>query len=647
MLELVSVGVVLALYLCQVRARTFFTPAYLHNPSTFLRDFAVAIHSDIVYVTLLGAIFGSAAMLLRNRPGHLRILRFILAAAVVLSVIVATFNVIAVVKLGRPLTYQWLYYSDFLLSLDANNALRALISWRRLLWAVTKGALVLLVGLGLARLLRPVASGPVARPLAIAAGASLGLFLLAASFLDGRTRLDRNKLANPVTYFIASAFATDEHPLLSRAPTRYGAEDFLPVGERPAPQGTGVAAGRGGSPIRNVVVFVMESVPAKYLGSYGGPPGITPVLDRVGQDAVRFTNMYAHVPSTVHSLVTLLLSVYNPLSFRLLTRESPAIGLPSLSGELKRLGFRTAFFNGSDNRFQRGDEFLDHRGFDLLRDYRSIPCSGDVLVASSEYWPLSDGTRDRCAVAALLEWVKPAAPAPFFALFWTMQTHYPYFAVDSELRVAPENPDLNRYLSALKESDRALGDLLDGLDRQGLLDATLVVVLGDHGEAFGEHSHWNHHLLYEEDLHVPFLLINAPRFHGQIDSTVGGIIDVAPTILDLLGHAPPPGWQGRSLFERDRTGRVYFFSPYSDVFFGYREGSRKLIYGAGTGVAQLYDLESDPGESVDLAAQNPEEVRTRRERLAAWVQYQARFYRDVKARQDSAHCCGGDGSKDH
>jgi arylsulfatase A-like enzyme len=189
---------------------------------------------------------------------------------------------------------------------------------------------------------------------------------------------------------------------------------------------------------------------------------------------------------------------------------------------------------------------------------------------------------------------------------------------------------MNRYLSALRETDRALGQLLAALARQQVLDSTLVVVVGDHGEAFGQHGHYVHGVdLYEEEVHVPLMLINRRLFHGETDSTLGGLLDVAPTILDLLGRAPPASWQGRSLFDGDRTGRVYLFTSRSKVLFGYREGSRKLIYDAGANTTELYDLEADPGESVNVAGRSPGVALLGQQRLAAWVQFQRRFFQDV------------------
>jgi arylsulfatase A-like enzyme len=209
---------------------------------------------------------------------------------------------------------------------------------------------------------------------------------------------------------------------------------------------------------------------------------------------------------------------------------------------------------------------------------------------------------------------------------WTMMTHFPYFAAGDERDFHVSDRAFNRYLNALARGDEALGRLLLTLQERGLSDSTLVVVLGDHGETFGQHHQRGHGLkIYEENLHVPLLLICPPLFHGERLDTVGGLIDVAPTALRILGRRAPPVWQGRDLFGSDRTGRTYFYAPFSDNLFGFRDGNLKLIYSASYDQTEVYDLEADPGEQRNLAAESADFVRVGQQRLAAWAQYQDHF----------------------
>jgi arylsulfatase A-like enzyme len=623
--RIVGVGAVLGLYLAQLRVKQ----ALELSPGAARRDraanLAAAVLPDSLYAIGVTLAFGLLVWLARGRPAVRRLLGLGLLGLAGFSVLLALANLIALRKLGQPLSYQWLYYSDFLTGLDAYNVMAGLLSWSLLGRFAAKCAAVLCLGLlagwGLGALIR---TGRATTPLALGGGL-LALALPIDGWLARRTTLSPVQLANPVVFLVTSAWGSEGGSTLASMRSEVGPDDFLTVGQRaPAPSAFNGAAVRAG--VRNVILFVMESVPSRFLGSYGGPRGLTPELDRAAGQARIFTDVHAHVPSTVHSLVSLLLSTYPPHSLRILTREYPRVRLPSLSSELTERGYRDGFFNSADNRFQRSDEFLAARGFETVGDHRSLPCARQVFIASDHDWPFSDGTQDGCTVTALLDWAGRADARPFAAVMWTMQTHYPYFVSGPESRFAQAGTELNRYLSALHERDRALGDLLRGLERRELSRSTLVVVLGDHGEAFGEHAHTNHQRPYEEDLHIPLLLINPVLFHGERDSTPGGIIDVAPTVLDLLGLALPARWQGRSLFDPERSERVYFFAPFSSVFFGVLDGSRKLIFNATANTAELYDLARDPGELENLAPGAAGEVSAGRQRLTAWARYQEQYY---------------------
>jgi len=408
-----------------------------------------------------------------------------------------------------------------------------------------------------------------------------------------------------------------------------GPADFEP--HRGSSPSGGAVSPRAAGEIRNVVILVLESVPARYVEPFGGRFPVTPELKRQRPSSALFTNVYAHCPETSHSLVSLLLSIYPPMTYKSLTAERPEVPFPSLSSELKRRGYETAFFNAADNRYQRADRFLSHRAFDRIVDYRTVPCDAPVLAASRTDWPFLDGKDDLCVADASIAWIDSVRDRPFFAVVWTMMTHFPYFAAEPVTDFGVP-AGFNNYLNALRRADAALGRLLQALKERGLDRSTLVVVVGDHGEAFGEHGQFAHaRYLYEENVHVPLVLIHPDRFHGEESPAIGGLIDIAPTVLDALGFPPPPEWQGRSLWSADRSGRAYFFVSGSEHLFGLREGNRKAIYDAEADRFEVYDLAADPGETVNLAKEMPEAVRVWRNRLAAWAQYQSRMTRGLLA----------------
>jgi arylsulfatase A-like enzyme len=190
----------------------------------------------------------------------------------------------------------------------------------------------------------------------------------------------------------------------------------------------------------------------------------------------------------------------------------------------------------------------------------------------------------------------------------------------------PDDYDLGRYLNAIADVDRQLGRLFEGLRARGLDDETLVVVTGDHGEAFGDpHPTWGHGFrLYDEGVRVPLMIRSPTLFpRGRREATLGGHVDVNPTVLDVLGYEAPGEWEGRSLFLAGRPPRVYFYAANDHYLMGVREDDLKYVYNASSGRGQLFDLASDPDERHDVAAAHPEVCRRLRARLAAWRQHAA------------------------
>ena len=224
---------------------------------------------------------------------------------------------------------------------------------------------------------------------------------------------------------------------------------------------------------------------------------------------------------------------------------------------------------------------------------------------------------------------------PFFGLMWTGMTHFPYFIDRPEEEIAgATNGYHKRYLNALRRTDEAVGRVLDHLRDAGQLDSTLVVVVGDHGEAFGQHGTFGHASgVYDENVRVPLMLINPRLFRGEDREVVGGMVDVAPTILGQLNLPLPDRWQGRDLFTRGAGDRVYFFAPWTDARFGYREGHTKVTFNATRNSWEVYDLKADPGETKNLAAERTALTNEAAQRLAAWVQYQERYYRPLLTRK--------------
>jgi arylsulfatase A-like enzyme len=132
---------------------------------------------------------------------------------------------------------------------------------------------------------------------------------------------------------------------------------------------------------------------------------------------------------------------------------------------------------------------------------------------------------------------------------------------------------------------------------------------------------------------VPLVLWNPRLFAGGARSgTIVSHVDLAPTVLDLLGVAAPAGWQGRSAFAADRPPRAYFYAGKGEFLLGVREERWKYIVDASAGREMLFDLAADPTEQRDLASGDPARCRRLRQRLAAWVDFERRRLAAIEGR---------------
>ncbi len=519
-------------------------------------------------------------------------------------------NIAATRLLGEPVTKDWLIFSDIFNSTYMWETTRAMLSFGKVAIAII-GIAVFCIGTILFSIVINRS------PYKVLFVSLLGLgFAGTASTVGGH--IDHRKTANAAVAFVASVMREDTSAsrLADAADEARLPKDIVGIAdhvERPAvPEGQ----------IRNVVFFVMESTAARFVDGFGGEYGVTPNLAGVRSSAISFQQAYAHVPATNYALVALNAAIVPELSANSMTEYRPDMRIDSIAEELKARGLRTGFFSSPDVRFQNTDGFARYAGYDTVMDGGDWPCAFGLYHYDQDPDSLLDTSNDLCTVPAVMAWINEQPDTPFFATIWTGMTHYPYYA-GNDVRTYVEDDDLNKYLNALRIGDQAFGDLTAALESAGHLDDTLIVVLGDHGEAFGEHGTYSHgSAIYEENLHIPLLFVNRNLFSGQSSDIIAATSDIAPTVFDLMGIPAPASWQGASVFAQDRPDGTLFFAPWNGFQIGFRDGSRKFMTNAHTGATELYDLATDPNERNNLAPHEPEAVAAAQASLAAWIKTQ-------------------------
>jgi sulfatase-like protein len=370
---------------------------------------------------------------------------------------------------------------------------------------------------------------------------------------------------------------------------------------------------RGAAAGRNVIWIILESTAARFLTPYGASREVTPNLAALARDALVFDDAYAAYPESIKGLFSMLCA-RPPLAGREAAQHAqgrtPCTPLPAM---LRAAGYRTGLFHSGRFVYLGMREVVANRGFDALEDGASI---GGTFRSSF-------GVDEASTVRKLLAFVDGLpAGAPFFAVYSPIAGHHPYHAPGDGPRPFPEHTPTDAYANDLFAGDAAFGLLRGGMARRGLDDRTLYVVVGDHGEAFFEHEgNFAHTLfLYEENVRVPFIVAAPGAWRGvRRAPQLASLIDVAPTLLDLLGLrdrpiSPSPGGRGddgrsdvdggRSLLD-PRPRLVRFFTDQGLTQSALRDGRWKLIAEQASGRTRLYDLARDPGERHDVADAEP------------------------------------------
>lgn len=389
-------------------------------------------------------------------------------------------------------------------------------------------------------------------------------------------------------------------------------------------------------PLENLVLVVLESTGIRAVTGYPGAIDATPNLDRHAREmGLRISDVYAHAPSSAFSLASIIAGLEPDLRAESMTVDRDDLAIEGLATVMKARVGRAGYFDSSDKRFQNAGGFALRAGYDFVRDLHEWDCAtGGVMLADGGGEPM-DKAHDQCTFNAAMEWIGSEPGVPFFLTLWTGMAHYPYMPGNQPLAYV-EDPSHNDYLNAVRTSDEAFGALVEYLRARNLLETTLIVVVGDHGEAFGEHGQYGHATgLWEENLRVPLVLLNPQLFpEGRWAEHLASLTDIAPTITDLFALPTPESWHGSSLFAEGRPNGVFLFAPWAGLQLGFRQAERKFIYNANTGQTLLYDLAADPTEATDLSGTAPPALADAQASLSRWVKWQTAFRSAVAGPSD-------------
>ena len=389
--------------------------------------------------------------------------------------------------------------------------------------------------------------------------------------------------------------------------------------DRSGPAGRGAAAS---APL-NVLLITLDTTRADALGCYGQPLAASPQIDRLATEGVRFDQVVTSAPSTLPAHASILTGkqpyahgVRSNMGYVL------AAGNETLAEALGRHGYQTAAeiaapVIGSRTQLDQGfDHYRDLDAYDVVRKFATIP--GPTGPEPLEFIERAADDITRRG----LEFLRAGHDRPFFLWLHYFDAHQSYLPPQLYLQQVPESP----YHAEIRFIDHNVGRIASELVRLGLRDQTLVVITADHGEGLGEHGEHSHSFfVYDGTMRVPLIFWGAdavPR--GRVVTSLVRTIDIAPTILDLVGVPPLAEAQGvslRALLAGDRsdlalTGygeSIEFRTTFGSAILRFvRDGDWKYIHKV---EPELFDVRADPGERDNLASRHPEVVDQLRSRL--------------------------------
>jgi arylsulfatase A-like enzyme len=364
----------------------------------------------------------------------------------------------------------------------------------------------------------------------------------------------------------------------------------------------------------NVIMLSMESTGSISMKREGAVT--TPFFDKLAEDGLTFDQFHAPVPFSIKSIFAYHSGHYPVANMQAITDARPRVPLKALPQYFKDHGYRTALLHGGKFSFTRKTDFLAGRGYDVMYDAESLP---NRRRYEKVWWGIDDAAMFDHAKSFIKE-----SGDPFYLQLIPVLVHHPYNHIKHWKRQYEGKSDMDRYHELIRYEDQLLERFVGFLKEEGVYEDTILVIYGDHGEAFEQHKGNSIHsgFVYEENVHVPLLVANPELFGRQgVSHKVGTLPDLYPTLLDIMGWKHDYYGPGVSLFRDDPHRMIFFYAGLGGDKIGLKDGPYKFIYTPKQELMELYDLTKDPGEQTNIAEQERARVQYYRKRAAEWQQH--------------------------
>ena len=347
----------------------------------------------------------------------------------------------------------------------------------------------------------------------------------------------------------------------------------------------------------NVVMVIMESTGLRYPADrrFGKVP--MPFLLQLSRRSLELANHYSTSNTSPHSIFSLFSGLY-PMPRPRIYVFQKGLRYPTLFTLLPP-SYQTLLVTPGSLTYYYPKEFMAHRG---PRD-----AVGKEALPGKRTAPGTNLARHEAdTVSFFLDRLDRFGARPFFAVYYSFAPHWPYPVYGAPYDLFPCERRRNRgainqcrYFNNLHVLDMQLRRIHNHLQKRGLLDRTILLLVGDHGEAFGQHKkNWIHaHHSYNENLQVPAILYQPRLFKARRVTRATAHVDLFPTLLDAMGLPYNPLLvQGESLYQSAFSRRYIFTYGKENTLSSISRKGIKLQVSYRRGTCRAYDLARDPGE---------------------------------------------------
>lgn len=399
----------------------------------------------------------------------------------------------------------------------------------------------------------------------------------------------------------------------------------------------------------NVFFIMLESVSWNHYGFMGyARQDITPSLDALARNSLIFPRTYACANHSNYSQTSVHSSQYPLRSTHLDQFEKIDYPKVMLFDILSAAGYQTAFISAQNEEWQGMKKFIFSN-----TELQYFLHSKDELGLNIGIETKID---DALVATRALEYLETRDPEkPVFLYMNFQRTHFPYDIPEEAPRpFQPCSTDhldfgfinydrqhidhvVNKFDNALVYTDRQVGAFIDYLKVNNLYENSLIIVASDHGEAFYDHGYPTHSTsLYDDQIRVSTIIKQPGQQTSEVRDDAISLIDINPTILEILGMPNHPNFQGQPILKNPRNDYIYILSHGIIKAMGVVDYPWKY-FGSSKELPRLVNVETDPAESLDLSAEYPGKVEELQQAIEHFRQQQLYYYQYISPHERSQY----------